>query len=117
MAGSTPPTGIRAISSVWPEHSAFNRGAGGSNPSSPIGEKEMNLKDKMMLVKTKDDLMAQFRDVWGVGTHMSDQARRIEDGNINLETDLGAIRCLAQIVNIQLCLNDIEIKELEKLDR
>ncbi len=67
---------------------------------------------KARLTKVRDDLMAHMRDKWGVGSSRNEQARRLVDGDIRKE-DTKVIRMLAYIVNTQLALDHIELKELE----
>ena len=72
----------------------------------------INATQKAQLTTIKDDLMAQLRDAWGVGAERNKQARRLADGII-CKKDIPAIRVLATVVNAQLAIDAIEIKELE----
>jgi len=76
----------------------------------------MNKKDQANKIKTiqlQDELLQQIKQVWRVGRDRSDQARRLVDGNINLDTDKDAIQALAAFVNLQLVLNEYELREIK----
>lgn len=72
-----------------------------------------NLKYKLQLIHLRDEYSRQLKEAWGVGPSKSNQAKRLEDGDIRLETDIHAIRVLAMIVNTQFILDNVELKELE----
>lgn len=71
---------------------------------------------KAKLTKVRDDLMAHMRDGWGVGSSRNEQSRRLASGIIRKE-DTKVIRILASIVNAQLALDHIELKELNDANR
>lgn len=74
----------------------------------------INRQKKMGLISLRDETLQLFKEIWGVGKNRTEQARRLIDGNINLEVDRDAIIGMAMLVNAELALNEIELKELEK---
>jgi len=75
----------------------------------------MDIKNKVLLIKHRDDYLKKLKDAWGIGANMSDQARRLVDGDINIDIDRGAIQAMAIVINTQLALDKIELEELEIL--
>ncbi len=74
----------------------------------------VSLKTKIGLIRRRDALMAQVKEVWGVGANRVDQARRLTEGDIT-KKDIPAVQVLAMIVNTQLALDSIELEELENV--
>lgn len=73
-------------------------------------------KNRAIMIHHRDDMLQQIKACWGTGKNRTKQAKRLVDGDIDLEKDRDAIVALACVVNLQLALDEIELKELESSD-
>lgn len=73
---------------------------------------EMKRKTRIRMMHHRDDLLQRIKEFWGKGTNRSKQARRLVDGDIELPADKDAIQALAMVVNLQIALDDEELKDI-----
>lgn len=66
----------------------------------------MEIKSRIQMIHHHDELFQRIKDFWGTGINRSKQARRLVDGDIDLDRDKEAIQALAMVVNLQIALDE-----------
>lgn len=75
-----------------------------------MGKEKNRLKSQ--LINKRDSLLTKVRDTWGVGKLRSEQAKRLERGEIIVEKDKDAIKAIALLISMELAISQLELLEL-----
>lgn len=70
------------------------------------------LEKKVRMTRLQDEALQTLRDYWHINGVKTNQAKRLIHGGINSDKDKEIVSLMAMVIDLQLALNDIELKEI-----